>query len=531
LRRTPGSNALTETSSPATRIGSSGRIARNASVVAAGTIVSRILGFLRDMIIAFTLGAGIWADAFFVAFRLPNLLRRLFAEGSLTMAFIPVFSRTRRENGDVEAFVLARSVLIWLVLILSVVCVAAMVWAEPLTRLIAPGFARDPEILAGTVTLVRICFPYILFISAVALCMGVLNSLGHFWAPAVAPCILNMGLIASALLAMFLGWNVALALAWGVSLSGLGQWLLQQPYLRRYGLSWRGPTDLKHPGVKRIGMLMLPTVFGAAVYQVNILIGTLLASLLTAGSISYLYYADRLVQLPLSVFGVALSTAALPSLSLLVAASDMGGFRKTLNATLSMTLFVCLPSAAGLAGMSLPIIDAVFGRGAFGQEAVMATALALVGYSSGLPAFACVRPLVAAFYALEDTRSPVIVAAACLVINVGLSLILMRSMAHVGLAVAAALSSWANVILLGMLLRRKIDSWFQIGPQLLRMALLSVLLGLGALAASSLGKSALLLIPVLAVGYGLAAWHWSILEARMTWDLVLNFWRKHRTTH
>lgn len=517
---------LPETHSSPKHNGLTDRIARNATVVAAGTVVSRILGFLRDMIFAFTLGAGIWADAFFVAFRLPNLLRSLFAEGSLTMAFIPEFSRTRQEKGTAEAFVLARSVLIWLVLILTVVCIAAIIWAKPLTLLIAPGFGRDPEVLAGAVTLVRICFPYILFISAVALCMGVLNSMGHFWAPAVAPSILNLGLIASALLAMLMGWDVALALAWGVCLSGLGQWLLQQPYLRSKGLSWRGPTDLKHPGVKRIGVLMLPTIFGAAVYQLNILIGTLLASLLAAGSISFLYYADRLVQLPLSVFGVALSTAALPSLSLLAASKNMTGFQNTLNSTLGMVLFVCLPSAAGLAGMSVPIVDAVFGRGAFGPEAVQATAWALVGYSIGLPAFACVRPLVSAFYALEDTRSPVLVAAVCLVINVGLSLLLMRDMAHVGLAVATALSSWVNVLLLGLLLRRKLGPWLSIRNRLCRMFALTVLLGLATLGVSGLGKVAVLTIPVLAGLYGLAALKWNIVEARMIKDLIVAKWRQ-----
>jgi putative peptidoglycan lipid II flippase len=285
---------------------------------------------------------------------------------------------------------------------------------------------------------------------------------------------------------------------------------------------------MKHPGVKRIGTLMLPTVFGAAVYQINILIGTLLASLLSAGSISYLYYADRMVQLPLGVFGVALSTAALPSLSLLAAGKDMAGFRRTVNTTLSMTLFVCLPSAAGLAGMSLPIIEAVFGRGAFGDEAVRATAWALVGYSGGLPAFACVRPLVSAFYAMEDTRSPVLVAAACLVLNIFLSLILMQYLAHVGLAVATGLASWANVLFLGLILRRKIGSWLSIGPQLARMTLLSAALFAAALAASQLGKPALLLIPVLAALYGLAALKWNIAEARMTWDLLGKAWRKHR---
>jgi len=503
-------------------------IARNASVVALATVASRILGFLRDMTIAYTLGAGIRADAFFVAFRLPNLLRRLFAEGSLTMAFIPVFTRTRQEHGREEAFVLARSVLIWLMAILAAISIMAIIWAEELTLLIAPGFGRDARILAETATLVRICFPYIVFISGVALCMGVLNSMGHFLAPAAAPCLLNLGLISSALLALFMGWDVALSLAWGVCLSGLAQWLLQQPYLRRYGLTWRGPVRLNHPGVRRVATLMGPTVFGAAVYQVNILIGTLLASMLGAGSISYLYYADRLVQLPLGVFGVALSTAALPSLSRLAVDNDLPTFRRTLNSTLGMTLFICLPAACGLAGMSLPIIDAVFGRGSFGQADVQATAWALVGYSAGLPAFACVRPLISAFYALEDTRSPVLVAALCLVINVGLSLILMRYMQHVGLAVAASLASWANVGLLAGLLRRKIGPWLEIMPTLWRMSALSLGLGIAALAGTVLGQAALLLIAPLVALYSLAALGWKLPEAVMLYTMARAKWHHFR---
>jgi putative peptidoglycan lipid II flippase len=281
--------------------------------------------------------------------------------------------------------------------------------------------------------------------------------------------------------------------------------------------------------VKRIGVLMLPTVFGAAVYQINILIGTMLASLLAVGSISYLYYADRLVQLPLSVFAVALSMAAMPSLSLLASSRNLIGFQNTLNSTLGLTLFVCLPAAAGLAGMSVPIVDAVFGRGAFGPEAVQATAWALVGYSIGLPAFACVRPLVSAFYALEDTRSPVLVAVVCLLLNVGLSLLLMQYMAHVGLAVAAALSSWVNVLLLGLLLRRRIGPWLSIRNRLARISALTILLGLAAIGVSGLGKIAVLTIPVLAGLYGLAALRWNIAEARMVKDLIVAKWQKGRT--
>lgn len=216
-------------------------IARRAVTVGGTTLISRVLGFVRDVITAFALGAGLFADAFFVAFRIPNLLRSLFAEGSLTMAFVPTFSRVRAEEGEARAQEMARSVLAWLVSILLVITALAIVFAPQLTALIAPGFAKSPELLSVTADLLRICFPFIVFISAVGLCMGILNALDHFFAPAFAPCLLNIGFIVSALIGWHMGWNVAYALAWGVLASGLAQWLFQQPYLARLGFSWRGP--------------------------------------------------------------------------------------------------------------------------------------------------------------------------------------------------------------------------------------------------------------------------------------------------
>ncbi|MFW6005022.1 MAG: murein biosynthesis integral membrane protein MurJ, partial [Desulfonatronovibrionaceae bacterium] len=378
---------------------SSARLARNASVVAGATLISRFLGFIRDLIIAFTLGAGPVADAFFVAFRLPNLLRRLFAEGSLTMAFVPVFTRTRNDHGTRQAFILARSVQLWIIIIVGGITLLAVALASPLTTLIAPGFRTHDQVFELAVSLVRICFPYILFISSVALCMGILNSMNRFFAPAFAPAVMNLTLIVFALAAHYSGWNVAYGLALGVIFSGLFQWLFQLPFLTRCGFSWTGPFEMFHPGIIRMGRLMLPTVLGAAVYQLNILLGTVLASFLPRGSISYLYYADRLVQLPLGVFAVAISTAALPSLSALAGKGDISGFKKTLNHSLGLTLFIALPCTAGLMGMSQPLIDIVFGRGEFQEQAVQATAAALVGYAAGLPAFSCVRPLVSAFFA------------------------------------------------------------------------------------------------------------------------------------
>ena len=233
------------------------------------------------------------------------------------MAFVPVFSRVRREQGEQAAFEMARSTLTWLLIILGCLTLLAIVFAKPLVLVIAPGFDRNPELMSLTVDLVRVCFPYVIFICGVALCMGILNSMGHFLAPALAPCALNISLIGSALIGYFTGNSVALFMAWGVLIGGVLQWLLQQPYLKRIGLSWRGKRSLDDPGVKRMGKLMLPTVLGAAVYQINVALGTLLASFLPVGSVSYLYYADRLVQFPLGVFGIAVGTAALPSLAAL----------------------------------------------------------------------------------------------------------------------------------------------------------------------------------------------------------------------
>ena len=496
-------------------------IARNASVIAGATLLSRVLGFVRDVIIAFALGAGPLADAFFVAFRIPNVLRRLFAEGSLTMAFVPVFTRIRQDQGDQAAFALARSTLVWLLLILGMIVFIVLIGARPLTMVIAPGFLKDPEVFSQTVTLVRICFPYILFISGVALCMGILNSMGHFLGPALAPCVLNSVLILCALLGVWSGISVPLALSIGVLLAGLGQWLLQQPFLRQQGFLWRGEWSLSDQGVMRMGRLLLPTVLGAAVYQLNIVLNTVLASFLPRGSISFLYYADRLVQFPLGVFGVALSTAALPSLASLVAQGRNEEFAETLNATLRLILFISLPAMAGLIGLSMPLVEVLFVRGAFDAQAAQATAWALVGYGIGLPAFSMVRSLVSAYYALEDTRTPVVVASGCLVLNLCLGLVLMQFIGHVGLALAVSAASWANIVLLGSLLRHKLGAWLETSCNPVIMLGLSVLMGVGCSLTASFGWPALLGIPLWAAGYVLMARLLGLREAQ-TFIQVVN---------
>ncbi|MFZ5812268.1 MAG: murein biosynthesis integral membrane protein MurJ [Thermodesulfobacteriota bacterium] len=491
------------------------RIAKDVSIVSGATLASRILGFFRDVILASVLGAGIYADAFYVAFRLPNMLRRLFAEGSMTMAFVPVFSRLRETEGDAAAFAMARSAMVWLLAILSVLTVVAIFFAEPLTRLIAPGFAAKPELFALTVDMVRIVFPYIIQISAVALCMGVLNSMGHFLAPALATSELNTAIILGAAVAWLFGLDPAYTLAWSVLVGGFGQWSMQQPWLRKFGMRWRGPFRLKDPSVIKMAKLMLPTAFGAAVYQINILLGTFLASFLPVGSVSSLYYADRLVQFPLGVFGVAIGTVALPSLAKLVAADRMEEFTGTLRASMRLTLFISLPSTAGLIALAYPMVTVLFGRGAFSPEAAQATSSALIAYSVGLPAFACVRPLFSAFYALSDTKTPAWTAAACLAAYAATGYALMGPMGHVGLALATSVSSWLNVIILGIVLRRKLGPWMPLDKTLVVGSALSLGIGLAAFALSGYPVASLIAIAPLAAGYMAVSALLGVEEARM----------------
>lgn len=498
-------------------------IIRNASVVAGATLLSRLLGFVRDLIVAYTLGAGLPADAFFVAFRIPNLMRRLFGEGSLTMAFVPVFSRVSSEQGDEAAGAMARSALRWLVLVLGLLSVAVYFGAKPLTMLIAPGFERNQQLMTLTVHLVRICFPYVIFICGVALCMGILNSRGHFLAPALAPCVLNLSLIASSLVGHYCGYSVAVSMSWGVLIGGFLQWVLQQPFLHRMGLSWFGDWSFGNAGVRRMGRLMLPTVLGAAVYQINIVMGTLMASFLKVGSVSYLYYADRLVQFPLGVFGIAVGTAALPSLSILAAKGRSEDFSSTLKMTIGLTLFISLPAMAGLISLAHPLIELLFQRGQFNAEAVGATASALVAYSAGLPFIAMSRPLVSAFYALEDTKTPVKIAIFCLVINIVAGFILMQPFAHVGLAMAVSISSAVNSVLLALFLFRKTGKVAVPWSGALKSLVLSALIGCGAYFGPQNGWWSFALIPVWVIVYGVGSYFFKSDEAVM---LISSFRRK-----
>jgi len=431
------------------------RLGYAAGIVGFFTFLSRILGLVRDMVIAGLFGSGLAADAFFVAFRIPNLLRRLFAEGSLTIAFIPVFTEYLTLKSKKDAFELARVVLTILSILLAGVTLLGILFSPWIVRIQAFGFGGSGVKYDLTVLLTRIMFPYIFFISIVAFFMGVLNSLRRFAAPAAAPILLNAGIIGAAFLISPRCEAPIVGIAIGVLIGGVLQVGLQIPWAVREGFTLLPKWDPNHPALKRIGMLMLPAIFGSAVYQVNQFIGTLLATFLPEGSVSWLYYADRVVQFPLGIFAIAISTAALPSLASEAASKDLSRFQDTLNHALCLVFFITLPSMAGLMALGKPLVEILFQRGAFDLHASVMTRQALFCYSLGLWAFSGIRVLVSAFYALQDTKTPVKVAVVALIVNAGSSLLLMGPLRHGGLALALSIASTVQIGLLLFLLKRK----------------------------------------------------------------------------
>ena len=433
------------------------KVSRAAGTVGFYTLLSRILGLVRDMVLAYFFGSKMAADAFFVAFRIPNLLRRFFAEGSLTIAFIPVFTETLTQKSKEDAYELARAVLTLLSLLLVVVTILGVLLSPWIVRIQAYGFGASGAKYELTVLLTRITFPYIFLVSLVAFFMGVLNSLRHFAAPAAAPILLNVGIIAGALwVSPFLSEPIV-GVAIGVLIGGILQVLLQIPWVMKKGLSLRPLWMPRHPAVKKIGLLMLPAIFGSAVYQLNQFIGTLLASFLPQGSISWLYYADRIVEFPLGVFAIAISTAALPSLAKQVAGKDFSDFRETLGHALRLVFFITTPATVGMILLRVPIIEVFFERGAFDHRTTLMTAQALLFYSLGLWAFSASRVMLSAFYAFQDTKTPVQVATITMIANALLSLLLMGPLRHGGLALSLSLSSTLQLLLLIIILSRRGD--------------------------------------------------------------------------
>lgn len=435
------------------------KITKAASVIGAGTLISRILGFLRDMVIAHFFGAGLAADAFFVAFRIPNLWRRLVGEGSLTISFIPVYTEYLTRHSEKESREVIDIAFTVAGMVLFILTTLGILFSPILIQIIAPGFSRIPEKFHLTVTLNRIIFPYLFFMGLFALCMGILNSLRHFFAPAIAPIFLNISIIVSVLLFYHTFEVPVMTLALGVLAGGVIQFLFQLPFLWRKGIRFHFNLNFRHPAIKRIGSLMVPGLIGTAVYQINVFVDTIFASFLPSGSISYLFFADRLMEFPLGIFAIAIGMASLPSLSGLASQGKMEELKETLSFSLRLVSFISIPAMVGLIALKTPIINLLFQRGKFDYNATLMTAKALFFYSVGLWAIAGSRTIVPAFYSLQDTWTPLKIALICLGANVIFNSIFIIPLKHAGLALATSLSSILNLILLSRRLSTKLGEW------------------------------------------------------------------------
>ncbi len=396
------------------------QVIRALGSIGVATLASRILGFVRDLVVARAFGAGPVTDAFFVAFRIPNILRRLLGEGALSTAVVPVFSEYLVRQTRPEFDRMFRAVLAAALTALAIVTAVGVAIAPWIIRVMAPGFAADPGQLRLTVELTRLMFPYLVLVGLSALAMGALNALGRFFTSALGPAVLNLGMIACVLsLSPYLEPPI-LSLAVGVLLGGLGQLMVQLPELAAAGVPLRPSTQLGHPGLQRIWRLLLPAVFGLATVQVTVFINTLLASLLPAGSISYLYYADRVMEFPLGVFGIALASASLPAMARQGAAGDTHGLARTVNFAIRLGCYLALPATIGLVVLREPITRVLFERGRFGPAETVATAWALAWYAAGLVAFSGTRIVAQAFYAIGEPRTPVLVGVITVGVNVPL---------------------------------------------------------------------------------------------------------------
>ena len=428
---------------------------RALAAVSSMTLISRVLGFVRDVVIARMFGAGLATDAFFVAFRIPNLLRRLFAEGAFSQAFVPILAEYKNRLGDGDTRSLVDHVAAALALALVVVTAIGVVAAPLIIYLSAPGFSAAPEKFELTVSLLRITFPYIVFISLVAFAGGILNTYGRFSVPAFTPVLLNVSFIVFALWAAPHFDPPVLALAWAVFCGGVLQLAFQVPFLLRIGMLPRFRINLRHEGVRRVARQMGPAVFGVSVGQISLLINTIFASFLVTGSVSWLYYADRLMEFPTGMLGVALGTILLPSLSRHYAERSSEEYSALLDWGLRLTLLLALPSAVALALLAVPLTATLFHYGAFSATDVMATRSAVIAYSVGLAGLILVKVLAPGFYAQQDIRTPVRIAVITLLATQTMNLVLIWPLQHVGLALAIALGACLNAALLYRALRRR----------------------------------------------------------------------------
>lgn len=427
---------------------------RSAAIIGFFTLLSRILGFARDICIAVFLGANAMTDAFFVAFKLPNFMRRLFAEGAFNSAFIPLYAGMLTAEGKPAAQRLAGEALAVLLTILVLLTITAEIFMPQIMLVLAPGFDEDPDKFTLAVTLTRITFPYIIFISLVSLLGGMLNSIEKFAAVAASPILLNLALIASIVIFRHLFPSPAHALASGVFAAGALQLFWLVLFCRKFNilppLCWPALTAQ----VKKLLALIAPAALGAGVAQVNLLVDMIIATSIPEG-VSYLYYADRVNQLPLGVIGVGVGTALLPMLSKQLRAKELEKALHTQNRALELVLLLTLPAAAALFVIAQPLVATLFEHGEYSAAATAATYPALMAFSLGLPAFVLIKVLAPGFFAQHDTKTPFIIAGCCMLLNIGLNLALIGPMAHVGLALATSIAGWVNVGAMFIILKKR----------------------------------------------------------------------------
>jgi putative peptidoglycan lipid II flippase len=431
---------------------------KSAATVGGLTMVSRLLGFVRDQLVAFAIGTGPVAEAFFVAQRFPNLFRALFAEGAFNSAFVPLFAKRIEGDGEASAHGFAIEVFSALLAWLLVFSAIAMMAMPVLMYGLAPGFSDNPAKFDLAVDLTRICFPYLLFMSLTALQSGVLNSLNRFTAAAAAPILLNIVMIVSNAVAWVLATGNTPAtgyiFAWGLFASGVAQYALLAAACRRAGMPLLPKWPKLTPDVKRVIALSVPGIVSGGIMQINLVIATMIATTIDRG-VSYLYYADRIYQLPLGVIGVAIGVVLLPDLARKFRAGNAAGAIHSQNRALELSLFLTIPAAMALMAIPAPIVHTVFEHGAFGRADTLAVAPTVLAFATGLPAFSMTKVFQPGFYAREDTTTPMRFAIVSVVVNIAASLVLSHWFGHVGIAMATSIAAWVNAGLLGVTLSRR----------------------------------------------------------------------------
>jgi putative peptidoglycan lipid II flippase len=473
---------------------SSPRLARSAGVFGLATFASRILGLVRDQVISYYFGAEATADAFRVAGRIPNLVRDLFAEGAMSAAFVPTFTRQLTLHGRELAWTLASSVINSLILVTGFLVVAGMVFAEPLVRAFAPEFSTVPGQIELTVHLTRIMLPFLTLVAVAAALMGMLNSLGHFFIPALSPAMFNIAVVAVAIvfipLAPSFGLDAITVVAIGTLIGGLGQLVIQWPPLLREGYRYRPIIDFRDEGLRRVLLLMGPGTIGMATTQINVTVNTMLATSAGTGAVTYLDLAFRLMYLPIGLFGVSIAAASTPAVSRLVAEGNFDRIRSTLAGAISLMLLLNVPATLGLIVLAEPIVAVIFERGRFTAADTMATAAALRFYALGLVGYSVVRIVSPTFYSLHKSRIPVMVSMASVVVNVGLNWWLVGRLGFRGLALGTSITALLNASVQLWLMRRELNGID--GGRILR-SLVRIVLATAAMAAAAWGANVLLI--------------------------------------